>query len=639
MRQKHMLCIHQHIQWWAQKTPAAVAIEAVERPPLTYQRLYTQVDYVARQLRMMGIQKNDRVGLVVPNGPEAAVAFLTIASAATVAPLNPGYRANEFTFYLSDLKVKALIIQSDLESPAREAARSLNLPVIPLQPLTSDAAGLFQLGQEQTSGFSERDFAQEDSIALLLHTSGTTSRPKLVPLKHRNIVNSAHNIQAVLALTPNDRCLNIMPLFHIHGLIAGVLASIVSGAHAVCTPGFHAPQFIPWLSTFQPTWYTAVPTMHQAIVERALAHPNVLDHCSLRCIRSSSSALPPPILKKLERTFQATVIEAYGMTEASHQIASNPLPPQQPKAGSVGRAAGTEVSIMDERGQLLSPGETGEIVLKGSTIMEGYEDNPTANSQAFTNGWFRTGDQGYIDSYGYIFIAGRLKELINRGGEKIAPREIDEVLLTHPAVAQAVAFAIPHEKLGEAVAAAVVLRAEQAVTAKELREFTAQQLADFKVPEHIIFLETIPKGPTGKIQRIGLAKTLELITNDLNQIPKQPFVAPRTPLEKLLTDIWGQILHLEQVSIHDHFIDLGGDSVLAALTIAKIRETLQIPLSFIEFLDAPTVAEQVMAITRYQTSTIDKEELTSMLALLEHLSDEEAHNLLYKSNFSETSDS
>lgn len=214
-------------------------------------------------------------------------------------------------------------------------------------------------------------------------------------------------------------------------------------------------------------------------------------------------------MQALETTFGVPVIEAYGMTEASHQMASNPLPPAPRYAGSVGMAAGPEIAIMDDDGQLLPPGALGEVVIRGANVTNGYENNPAANASSFTNGWFRTGDQGTLDEQGYLRLTGRLKELINRGGEKVSPLEVDETLMDHPAVAQAVTFAMPHEMLGEEVAAAIVLRPGAAeVTEREIRDFVAERLANFKVPRHVVFLTEVPKGPTGKVQRIGLAKLL-----------------------------------------------------------------------------------------------------------------------------------
>jgi|TARA_B100000749_G_scaffold67057_1_gene50115 acyl-CoA synthetase (AMP-forming)/AMP-acid ligase II len=301
-----------------------------------------------------------------------------------------------------------------------------------------------------------------------------------------------------------------MPLFHIHGLIAAVLGSIHSGASVNCTPGFNALKFFVWLEEIRPSWYTGVPTMHQAILSRAGRNQKIIDDVKLRFLRSSSASLPPQVMQDLEKTFDAPVIEAYGMTEAAHQMACNPLPRGSQRPGSVGLAAGPKVSIMNQEGELLSPGDIGEIVIQGENVTSGYLNNEQANASAFTNGWFRTGDQGHIDKEGYLTLTGRLKEIINRGGEKISPREVDEILLDHESVAQVVTFAIPHQKLGEEVAAAIVLEDGEELDEKSLRNYAATRLADFKVPKKVVFLEEIPKGPTGKLQRIGLAEKLGL---------------------------------------------------------------------------------------------------------------------------------
>jgi acyl-CoA synthetase (AMP-forming)/AMP-acid ligase II len=301
-----------------------------------------------------------------------------------------------------------------------------------------------------------------------------------------------------------------MPLFHIHGLIAAVLSSLAAGASVSCAPGFDALKAFSWLEEVDPSWYTAVPTMHQAILARAPRNQAIVDKLRLRLIRSSSSSLPPQVMNALEETFGAPVIESYGMTEAAHQMASNPLPPATRKPGSVGIAAGPEVAIMDDAGVLLSSGEIGEVVIRGPNVTKGYENNPEANATAFINGWFRTGDQGMIDDEGYLRLTGRLKEIINRGGEKVSPLEVDEVIMDHPSVAQCVTFAMPHKSLGEEVAAAIVLREGHEATEAEIRKFLQSRLADFKIPRKVVILDEIPKGATGKLQRIGLAEKLGL---------------------------------------------------------------------------------------------------------------------------------
>ncbi len=494
--------------------PDASAIGAPEGArPLTYRALASLCRRTVEALNGLGVGRSDRVAIVLPNGPEMAAAFVCIAAGATTAPLNPAYRAEEFEFYLTDLGAKALVVQAGADTPARAVAKKLGVPVLELLPLREEGAGAFTLRAAEVLGGAPRQggLAGPEDTALVLHTSGTTARPKIVPLLQRNVTASARHIRETLRLGPGDVCLNTMPLFHIHGLMAATLASLAAGGQVWCSPGFNALKFYAWLDEAKPSWYTAVPTMHQAVLARAERNQEIIARSNLRFIRSSSASLPPQVMAELEKVFRAPVIESYGMTEASHQMASNPLPPRPRKPGSVGVAAGPQVAVMDEAGQLLTAGSVGEVVIRGPNVTSGYETNPEANAKAFTNGWFRTGDQGVLDEEGYLRLTGRLKELINRGGEKISPLEVDEVLMDHPAVQQVVTFAVPHDKLGEEVAAAVVLREGRSATERELRDFAAGRLADFKVPRKIVLVAEIPKGATGKLQRIGLAQKLGLV--------------------------------------------------------------------------------------------------------------------------------
>lgn len=399
------------------------------------------------------------------------------------------------SFYLGDLKAKALIVAASSDTPARFVAAKLGVSVLELQALPDQGAGCFELSSDAPLGTAAArgGLAQTEDVALILHTSGTTSRPKIVPLSHRNVCASARNISATLRLTQADRELHVMPLFHIHGLIAGVLAPMAVGSSIFCTPGFNALKFFAWMKECQPTWYTAVPTMHQTILSRAAGNLDVIVAHPLRFIRSSSSSMPTQVIAELEKVFSAPLIESYGMTAAAHQMASNPLPPALRIPGSVGLAAGPEVGIMNPAGELLGAGEIGEVVIRGENVTKGYENNDKANAEAFTHGWFRTGDQGMLSQEGYPSLTGRLKEIINRGGEKVSPLEVDEALMEHPAVMQVVTFAMPHPKLGEDVAAVVVLREGQSLTERELRDFVSAKLADFKVPKKIFFWRKYPK--------------------------------------------------------------------------------------------------------------------------------------------------
>ena len=489
----------------------APAIAAPGRPALSYQGLRALMTRTLASLNGLGIGRNDRVAIVLANGPEMATCFISAACGVATAPLNPAYRADEFEFYLSDLHAKALIVEHDSTSPAIAVAGKLGVRIIDL--VAGATAGDFELKPRDGAGgtpAAQGGLAQPGDESMVLHTSGTTSRPKIVPLSQANLCASARNIAATLQFRPGDCGLNIMPLFHIHGLIAGVLAPLAAGSQVFCTPGFNALKFFGWMDEAKPTWYTAVPTMHQAIVGRAGKNTEIIKRHPLRFIRSSSSSMPPQVIRELEEAFGAPLIEAYGMTEATHQMASNPLPPAVRKPGAVGLPAGPEIAIMGEDGGLLPRGAIGEIVIRGDNVTAGYESNPKANAEAFTNGWFRTGDQGQMDAEGYLSLTGRLKEIINRGGEKISPREVDEILMDHAAVAQVVCFGMPHPKLGEEVAAVVVLREGQAATERELQDFVSKRAADFKVPKKILFMDEIPKGATGKLQRIGLAAKLGL---------------------------------------------------------------------------------------------------------------------------------
>ncbi|MGQ0702039.1 MAG: acyl--CoA ligase [Gemmatimonadales bacterium] len=493
----------------------APALNSVEGAGLSYGELRAFIARIGAELGSHGIGPDDRVAIVLDNGPQMAAAFLAVASCATAAPLNPAYRAEEFEFYLNDLDARLLMTSADKESPSLSVAQRLGIPVARLHPTPDRGAGSFDLTFEPSptphSPFHlpEARLPTPESVALVLHTSGTTSRPKLVPLSHRNLVTSARNVAESLALTAEDKGLVIMPLFHIHGLVAALLAPLGAGGEVCCTPGFNALKFLSWLADTRPTWYTGVPTMHQTILLRA-KHPQALAGHRLRFIRSSSAALPATVIAELERVSGVPVIEAYGMTEAAHQMASNPLPPRPRKPGTVGPAAGPEIRVVDSRGTPVRAGTPGEVVIRGFNVMAGYASNPQANTESFFETWFRTGDQGVMDAEGYLTITGRLKEIINRGGEKISPREVDEILMEHPAVHQCVTFAIPHELLGEEVAAAIVLRQGLEASDQELRQFAARRLADFKVPRKILILPEIPVGATGKLQRIGLAKKLGL---------------------------------------------------------------------------------------------------------------------------------
>jgi amino acid adenylation domain-containing protein len=582
----------------AEQRPDATAVIGLKGPPLSFCGLFRQAEETVRSLNALGIGRNDRVALVLPNGPEMAAAFLSVACCATAAPLNPTYRANEFDFYLSDLNAKALIVQERIGSPAVVAAQRHSIPVIELSAAAQDSAGVFSLRGQEKPCESNYGFAEPEDIALVLHTSGTTAKPKRVPLTHANLLASAANIGATLELTDKDRCLNVMPLFHIHGLVGALLASMITGSSVVCASGFDPERFFKWLEEFAPTWYTAVPTMHQAVLTNSETGHGMVVPSSLRLIRSSSAPLPPKVMAGLEELFQVPVIQAYGMTEASNQITSNPLPPRERKAGSVGVAIGTQVAIMDEAGGFLPSGARGEVVIRGSNVMAGYDGEPAANQSAFTASWLRTGDQGYLDKDGYLFISGRLKEIINRGGEKVSPYEVEAVLREHPAIAEAAVFPLAHPTLGEDVCAAVVAQPNVSITEHEILQFAARKLAEFKVPRQVVIVDEIPKGPTGKVQRNRLAGRFGLSTAGKTSDRKTELAAPRTSFEIKLSEIWRQVLRAGPMGVRDNFFELGGDSILATQVANRVRQILEIDLSVADTFQAATISDQAVLVEK-----------------------------------------
>ncbi len=567
----------------------APAILAAGQSPFSYSEVGKLVERTRAALREFGIGAKDIVALALPNGPEMATGFLALASAAICAPLNPLLRKKNHLDYLGDLRAKAVLAGNGMEE-VELAAGQLGIPVLKVIPEQHLGAGCFAV-RPPSRGFDRSTVRPEEpgieDIALILPTSGTTSKPKLVPLSHRNLCASARNIGATLELGPSDKCLNMMPLFLIHGLVAALLSTHVSGGSIICTQGFSASHLPSWLAEFEPTWYSAVPTIHQSVLGIA---DRIRDSRSLRFVRSSSASLPPKVMADLEKLFESPVIEAYGMTEAAHQMASNPLSRQKP--GKVGLPAGPEVMVVDDHGEPLPPGSTGEIVIRGENVTRGYLHNDAANLEAFRDGWFRTGDQGFFDEDGYLCLTGRTKELINRGGEKIAPREIEEALLEHPAVSQAVSFSIPHPTLGEDVAAAVVLKPGCSTDQDELGRFAAQRLSYFKVPRIIRFLSEIPKGPTGKLQRIGLAEALGIraIEND-----NREFIPPAGPLEEQIAEIWRETLKLESIGAGDDFFLLGGDSLLAVEVVTRVSARI-VDIQHVSIYENPRLRDFARAV-------------------------------------------
>ncbi len=476
---------------------AAVIVPGAQ--PVSYADLGAEVERAAELLAGAGVQPGEVVSIALPNGLDFLVVFLAVARAGAIAaPLNPAYTTDEFKFYMEDADARFAILPQD-EQAAHDAAADLGIPTLE----TGTDEGRLALYRDGALLSVRRDAPppSEQDTALFLHTSGTTSRPKAVPLTHGNLVASMKNIGDTYKLTPEDTAMVVMPLFHVHGLIGVALSTLASGGALVVPPRFSASRFWEQQAATNATWYSAVPTIHQILLTRA--DDDDAPHSSFRFIRSCSSALAPAVFEQMEARFGAPVLEAYGMTEASHQMASNLLPPGKRAPGTVGVGTGVQIAVMDEVGSLVAQGERAEVVIRGANVTHGYLNNPQANAEAFTDGWFRTGDQGFLDADGTLTLTGRLKELINRGGEKISPLEIDAALLQHPSVVEAVCFGVPHAMYGEAVEAAAVVSGDADEAA--IRAYCAEHLTGFKVPDRIYIVDSLPRAATGKIQRRHIA--------------------------------------------------------------------------------------------------------------------------------------
>jgi acyl-CoA synthetase (AMP-forming)/AMP-acid ligase II/acyl carrier protein len=525
--------------------------------------------------------------VVLPGGPEAAVAMIAVAAGAVCVPLNPGFTDDEYRRYFGELHLAALLTCADVNSASRRVAHLLGIPVIDLSTRPNEGAGAFSIVGQAPQCVVDDEFASSADDAFILLTSGSTSWPKTVPLTHASVCLSASNVGAVLALKPRDRLLSVLPLFHGHGLISGVLAALAAGSSVVCTPGFDATKFFGWLTEFRPTWYTAVPAIHQALLSAADAHKRTARRSTLRLVRSASTTLSPEMVGELEALFGVPVIDTYGMTEAATQIAANPL--QRRKPGSVGQPAGAEIAILDSKGRRMPSGKRGEIALRGPTITRGYDNDAAATVSAFRDGWFRTGDLGYLDADGYLFIVGRIKEVIHKGGQKVAPAEVEAALLSHPDVIEAAVFPVAHARLGADVAAAVVLRKDAKVNAQRLRDFARERLAGFKVPGLIRMVPEIPKGAGGKIKRGELAAVFSK-TQPRAEERGGKMVSPRSELERQLAGIWADILDAGQIGVDQDVFALGVDSLAMTQMILRLEERFGVDFSFKDIFNAPTVA-------------------------------------------------
>ncbi|KAI4741771.1 acetyl-CoA synthetase-like protein [Aureobasidium sp. EXF-12298] len=487
------------------------AIIVPGKQPLTvsYEQLTADILSFQEKLAKLGITPASAVSIALPNTYPFIVAFLATAwQRAIAAPLNPAYKQSEFEFYIDDLKSALVLVPQGLaDGPAVKAATKYNAAVAECYWNGKEVVlDIKDEGKLKGKGNKSIEYAQPDDVALVLHTSGTTGRPKAVPLSHKNLTRTMSNIKATYELTKDDRTMLVMPLFHVHGLLAGFLAPLLSGGSVVVPPKFSASDFWRDFQTHKANWYTAVPTIHQILLKSPTPSPLP----NIRFIRSCSSPLSPKVFHELEKTFKAPVLEAYAMTEAAHQMTSNPLPHKgKRQPGSVGVGQGVEVKILDQSGKEVPQGSEAEICIRGENVTAGYLNNPEANKSSFTaSGFFRTGDQGKQDADGYVIITGRIKELINKGGEKISPIELDNVMAQHPAVSEAVSFAIADDMYGQDVGVAIVLKDSQKLDPADLKSWMAERVAKFKLPKKIFFTDVMPKTATGKIQRRMVAEAM-----------------------------------------------------------------------------------------------------------------------------------
>jgi acyl-CoA synthetase (AMP-forming)/AMP-acid ligase II/thioesterase domain-containing protein/acyl carrier protein len=595
MKGKSELLTISDLIFYGNQDPDHPAIESPGYQPLTYRDLRNQVIFGVKSLNAMGFFRNDRIAVMMRGGPETAVVSLAVMAGFTSAPLNPEYKKKEFETYFSKLKIKAIIVEKDCETAATAVADSFNIPVIEAAP-EKDKAGIFSFSPIASRAAGDAVFAGPSDIAMLLQTSGTTSLPKIVPNSQQQLCRRAEMLCDAFKWDKTDRSIHIVPFYHALGVLGSFLAPLMAGGTVVCPKDFVASDFADLLRTYRLTHYSAGPALHQHILrEIKKVPPGELKTHSLRFIRSTSAFLPDNVRSELEAVLGVPVIESYGMSEAGLVTVNSP-----PKPGSVGTPIVESLRILDENGKDLMPFETGEIVIQGTTVFFGYEGAPDENNAVFTNGGFKTGDTGYLDDEGYLYLTGRKKELINKGGEKISPAEIDQVLMTHPAVQQAMAFRISDTVLGEDIAAMVVVENEN-TGEDELRRYLLDRLIPFKVPRRIYSVDEIPKSPTGKVKRfVGTEKYTAGLLKDV----KTPVLTPDTVIpdlpynEEMLLQIWREVLNMPCVSPDDDFFRCGGNSLAAIELLIKIQRAFHVTFPSDTIYVYPTIRQQAAMIAK-----------------------------------------
>ncbi len=572
-------------------TPDSVALYSPDKKEISFGDLSTLIKSNISSLKNHGCDDSDRIAIAISDGIEMASVCLSVMYFSTCVPLNTNLTKPEYDELLTILRIGILITDKNEAHPIVKAASQLSIPIIKLvikDPLLAGSYSFEKISGDHNKNSSNKNLRTEKDSALILLTSGSTSKPKIVPITYKNINASTNNLVKSLKLTSQDICLNMMPMFHVGALIDLLIAPLSVGGSVICTSSISSDIFFNSLNKFSPSWYQGVPTMIRNIIDCISDNPSKIDNHSLRFIRSVSSPLDQQLKQRCEQYFNIPVIEIYGMTETTGLITSNPLPPAIRKAESVGTSVGTDVLIIDEAGNPANPGYKGEILVRGKNVTNGYEGLPDNKHSYFIDDWFRTGDQGYLDEEGYLYITGRIKEIINRGGEKISPKEIDDVILTHPKVHEAACFSISHHSLGEDIAIAIVINKDQKLNQKELIDYLKPRLAEFKIPRKIYFIDALPKGTTGKTLRKSLSEKY----SDNNRDKINRLANPvNSPMITRLIKLWENILKVSPIQIDDNFFDLGGDSLKAATFISEFEKQSGLHIEISALLEAQTIYE------------------------------------------------
>jgi len=587
------------IQMHAVVNPRASAIVFPNHSVLTYGALQSQIDDIGAELKRAGIGAGNRVAVVLPDGPELAVAITAVACHATAVALNPNLMTAEFEELFDSQQLEAIILSDWLDSPAREVAARHGI----CQLVATRREGGLQLSLRTPpmSPPAEGRSVEADDAAFILRTSGSTARPKLVPVTHRNLLALAEHLQEWFELSANDRVLCVMPLYHALGSKIALFTPLILGGSLACPSRSFEASFLTWLTDMKVTWYSAGPTLHRSLLEQALRQRHAGFRHSLRFIHSGTATLPDAICDGLEKFFGVPVLSCYGLSETG-VVAANSTVPERRKHGTVGKPWPGDLALRAEDGRILAPGEIGEIVVRGPGVTPGYINDPEANRAAFTDGWFLTGDLGLIDSDGFLTVVGRTKELINRGGEKISPVEIDQALMRHPAVAEAAAFPIPHPRLGEDVVAAVVMRRGETVTSLDLRHFLQTTLAANKIPRRIHIVPSLPKGETGKVRRQELSRIYATASIEQSKIePSKPDFDSTLAIE--IAEIWQRLLERKRIGYDDDFFEMGGDSILATQMLIELERLTGRVLPDTILFDTATIRQLAASVVEKDVAT------------------------------------